>query len=90
MTIVSFVPDDLAAAINAYRQAFGHAVPPEVVQLFVTRPGPLVMEIRQAVALSRPVPAWLARSKVPNVTPSSDWSSRAPELGAHSFRTQNE
>ena len=58
------VPESLAAATAAYSQAFGHAVPLDVVESFAYRPGPLMMEIRQAVALNKPVPAWLARSKM--------------------------
>lgn len=73
------VPDSLATATAAYRATFGHAVPPEVVQMFAMRPGPLLMEIRQAVALNKAVPAWLARSRVPNTSGDySDWSSGAP------------
>jgi len=67
-------PDNLSTAIAAYRQAFGHNVPAEVLQMFVHRPGPLLMEIRQALALSKPVPAWLARSRVPGTVSTSDWS----------------
>jgi hypothetical protein len=67
-------PDNLSTAVAAYRQAFGHNVPSEVLQMFVHRPGPLLMEIRQALALSKPVPAWLARSRIPGTVPSSDWS----------------
>jgi hypothetical protein len=75
MSIVPTVPDDLAAALTAYRHAFGHPVPSEVVRLFAPRVGPLVMEIRQAVALHKPVPAWLARSRLPDPTPFPDGSS---------------
>jgi hypothetical protein len=31
--------------------------------MYAMRPGPLLLEIRQAVSLQRPVKAWLARSK---------------------------
>ena len=69
------VPDSLTAAVGAYQQAFGHHVPTDVVEMFAHRPGPLMMEIRQAVALKKPVPAWLARSRVPatSTVASSDW-----------------
>ena len=67
--------DNLSTAVAAYRQAFGHNVPTEVLQMFVHRPGPLLMEIRQALALSKPVPAWLARSRVPGTVSASDWPS---------------
>ncbi len=49
---------DLQQAMETYRRAFGHAVPVEVATLFSRQPGPLLAEIRQAVALQRPVPAW--------------------------------
>jgi hypothetical protein len=78
MSIVSSVPEDLAAALAAYRHAFGHAVPSEVVQLFALRVGPLVMEIRQAVALQKPVPAWLARSRLPSPTLYPEWAPGTP------------
>ena len=35
----------------------------EVIEMLATRPGPLLLEIRQAVLLQRPVKAWLARSR---------------------------
>jgi hypothetical protein len=56
--------NDLSIAAAAYRDAFGHEVPTQVQQMFATRPGPLVMEIRQAIALGRAVPGWrtLARN----------------------------
>jgi hypothetical protein len=38
-------------------------VPDEILDAFATRPGPLVLEIRQAIALQRPVRGWLARSR---------------------------
>jgi hypothetical protein len=56
--------DELSVAAAAYRQVFGHGVPTDVLQMFVQRPGPLLMEIRQAVALRKPVPGLLARSRV--------------------------
>lgn len=58
------IPDSLANATRSYLQAFGHPVPDEIVEMFATRPGPLLLEIRQAVALGRPVKAWLTRSRV--------------------------
>lgn len=67
-------PENLTAATLAYRQAFGHAVPPEVLQMFASRPAALVMEIRQAVALKKPVPAWRERSRLPSTSVSPDWS----------------
>ena len=66
------VPDPLAAAAADYRREMGHAVPPEVLQMFALRPGPLIVEIRQAVALNRPVKAWLAQSHRAN-TPPGNW-----------------
>jgi len=56
------VSDELASATRAYLQAFGHPVPDEVIEMFAARPGPLLLEIRQAVSLQRPVKAWLTRS----------------------------
>lgn len=53
----------LAAALRAYQTAFGHQVPTEIVDKYADRAGPLMLEIRQAVALRQPVQAWLARSK---------------------------
>jgi len=55
---------NLAAALRAYQTAFGHQVPTEIVDKYADRCGPLMLEIRQAVALRQPVQAWLARSKV--------------------------
>ncbi len=73
------VSDDLTNAASHYRSVFGHAVPPDVVQMFALRPGPLLMEIRQAVALNKPVPAWLARSRVPGATAAySEWPFSVP------------
>jgi hypothetical protein len=54
------VPEPLAAVVAAYREALGHPVPVEVVQMFALRPGPLILEIRQAIALGRPVAGWVA------------------------------
>jgi hypothetical protein len=56
------VPETLATAMRSYLQSFGHPVPDEVVEMFAARPGPLLMEIRQAIALQRPVKAWQTRS----------------------------
>jgi len=58
------VSANLAAALRSYQLAFGHEVPTEIVDKYAGRCGPLMLEIRQAVALRRPVEAWLARSKV--------------------------
>lgn len=63
MTIGAPVSADLAAALRAYQLAFGHDVPTEIVDKYAGRCGPLMLEIRQAVALRKPVEAWLARSK---------------------------
>ena len=64
--------NDLSVAAAAYRDAFGHGVPTNVQRLFALRPGPLVMEIRQAIALRRPVPGWQALAR----------NSDAPTTGA--------
>jgi hypothetical protein len=58
------VSANLAPALRSYHLAFGHEVPTEIVDKYAGRCGPLMLEIRQAVALRRPVEAWLARSKV--------------------------
>ena len=58
------VTPNLAAALRAYQLAFGHEVPSDIVDKYAGRSGPLLMEIRQAVALGKPIPAWLARSKL--------------------------
>jgi len=57
------VPTELASAARSYLGAFGHPVPDEVIEMFATRPGPLLLEIRQALALQRPIKGWLARSR---------------------------
>ena len=57
------IPSDLADAARSYLAAFGHPVPDDILETFAARPGPLLLEIRQAVALLRPVKAWLARSR---------------------------
>ena len=54
------VPEPLASVVAAYRESLGHPVPVEVVQMFALRPGPLILEIRQAIALGRPVAGWAA------------------------------
>lgn len=69
MTVGAPVSANLAAALRAYSAAFGHEVPSEIVDRYAGRCGPLMLEIRQAVALRQPVQAWLARSKV--LTPQS-------------------
>jgi len=48
----------LQAAAEAYRRAFGHGVPAHVATMFASNPGPLLGEIRQAIALRQPVRAW--------------------------------
>jgi hypothetical protein len=58
------VSDQLATATRAYLKAFGHPVPDEILEMFASRDGPLLLEIRQAIALQRPVKAWLARSRL--------------------------
>lgn len=63
------VTPNLAAALRAYQLAFGHEVPSDIVDKYAGRSGPLLMEIRQAVALGKPVPAWLARSKLSPLQP---------------------
>ena len=57
------ISSNLAAALRAYQTTFGHQVPTEIVDKYADRAGPLMLEIRQAVALRQPVQAWLARSK---------------------------
>jgi len=58
------VSEQLASAANSYLKAFGHPVPDEIIEMFASRDGPLLLEIRQAIALERPVKAWLARSRM--------------------------
>ena len=58
------VPADVATACKSYLTAFGHPVPDEVIEMFASRPGPLLLEIRQAVSLQRPVKAWQTRPRV--------------------------
>jgi hypothetical protein len=74
MSLEPPVQDDLSIALNAYRNAFGHPVPSEVIRLFQLRVGPLLMEIRQAIALGKPVPAWLARSRLPDTAAFPEWT----------------
>jgi hypothetical protein len=76
MTTTLAIPDILDAEMRAYWQAFGHCVPSRVVAMYVGRPGPLVQEIRQAVALGRPVGAWLAQSKELAGAPAPEWYPR--------------
>jgi hypothetical protein len=49
---------DLQQAMLSYRSYFGHGVPSAIAALCASHPGPLVFEIRQAIALNRPVRAW--------------------------------
>jgi hypothetical protein len=58
------VPAAVATACKSYLSAFGHPVPDEVIEMFASRPGPLLLEIRQAVSLQRPVKAWQTRPRV--------------------------
>lgn len=53
----------LDLAMRTYATTFGHVVPDEVVELFSRRTWLLTSEIRQAIALQRPVRAWQARAK---------------------------
>lgn len=62
--IAAHVSDQLATATHSYLKAFGHPVPDEILEMFASRDGPLLLEIRQAIALQRPVKAWLARSRM--------------------------
>jgi hypothetical protein len=64
MMIAVQVSDQLAAATHSYLKTFGHPVPDEILEMFAWRDGPLLLEIRQAIALQRPVKAWLARSRM--------------------------
>jgi hypothetical protein len=57
------ISDELAAATRSYLQAFGHPVPNEVVERFARRPGPLLLEVRQALRQQSPVKSWLAQSR---------------------------
>jgi hypothetical protein len=62
--ITTPVPAELAIAARSYLTAFAHPVPDGIIEMFAARPGPLLLEIRQAVSLQRPVKAWLAMSRV--------------------------
>ena len=64
LMILAQVPPGLAAAARSYLTAFGHPVPDEILEMYAGRPGPLILEIRQAVTLQRPVKAWLSKSSV--------------------------
>ncbi len=62
--MISFqIPEQLATATRSYLLAFGHPVPDEIIERYATRAGPLLLEIRQAIALQRPVKSWLDRSR---------------------------
>ena len=69
MSIGAPVSPNLAAALRAYHLAFGHEVPSDIVDKYAGRSGPLMLEIRQAVELRKPVQAWLARSKLSSTPP---------------------
>lgn len=69
MSIGAPVSPNLAAALRAYQLAFGHEVPSDIVDKYAGRSGPLMLEIRQAVELRKPVQAWLARSKLSSTPP---------------------
>ena len=69
LSIGAPVSANLAAALRAYHVAFGHEVPSDIVDKYAGRSGPLMLEIRQAVELKKPVQAWLARSKVSTPPP---------------------
>jgi hypothetical protein len=84
------IPENLAAATAAYRQAFGHAVPPEVLQMFASRPAALMLEIRQAVALKKAVPAWRERSRMPAIATGADWPGGGALERAAPFRGPGE
>jgi hypothetical protein len=59
----------LVDAMDAYLLTFGHRVPVEVTELFAMRPGPLLVEIRQAIALRRAVPAWEKQGQLARTSP---------------------
>lgn len=63
------IPADLSTAARSYLSAFGHPVPDDVLEMCAARPGPLLLEIRQAVSLLRPVKGWLARSRAASISP---------------------
>lgn len=56
-------PPALQTAIEAYSRAFGHDVPSSVVSMYASQPGPLLNEIRQAIASGRAPPAWRNHAK---------------------------
>jgi hypothetical protein len=66
-TVAPMEASQISVAAAAYRDAFGHCVPVEVLRMFAPRPGPLLMEIRQAIALGRPVPGWRALSRATDI-----------------------
>ena len=55
--------DTLESAAAEYQKVFGHGVPVQVLRVCALTPGPLLLEIRQALALGRPVPGWEALSR---------------------------
>jgi len=57
------ISSDLAAAARSYLDAFGHPVPDAVLERAATRPGPLLLEVRQAIALQRPIKSWLEMAR---------------------------
>jgi len=57
------ISDELATATRSYLKAFGHPVPDEIIERYATRCGPLLLEIRQAVAMQRPVKSWIGRPR---------------------------
>jgi hypothetical protein len=57
------VDEQLDVAMRSYAATFGHTVPDEMVERFSRRSWLLTSEIRQAIALHRPVRAWLERSR---------------------------
>jgi hypothetical protein len=67
--------DELASAMRTYATTFGHAVPDEVVEMFARRSWMLISEIRQAIALRRPVRGWQERAR--NGPPLSGFHSAA-------------
>lgn len=66
-------PSPLELALESYRLQFGHEVPGSVAAMFATRPGPLLFEIRQALALQRPVPRWRDDSRL-RTEPANRWT----------------
>jgi hypothetical protein len=74
--MASMESNDVSVAATAYRDTFGHSVPIEVLRLFERRPGPLIMEIRQAIALGRAVPGWRALSRASDLSAVATWPPR--------------